>query len=108
MYEIDWPAQRRRKGGESRSGERSSAARRSRPPRPGLRSGATSSAMPLEEPLALVRAGRGFQEPAGATVQVTEIEAALLGALDDPARKRDRVLHDGHVRGRGLAHVGED
>ena len=42
-YEIDCPAQRRRNGGDSRSGERSSAARRSRPPRPGLRSGAISS-----------------------------------------------------------------
>src|SRR5205823_8231762 len=41
--EIACPAQSRRKGGDSRSGVTSIAARRTRPSRPGLRSGASSS-----------------------------------------------------------------
>src|SRR5205085_8959637 len=62
----------------------------------------------LEESLVLVRARRRLEEAAGAAVQVAEVEAALLGALDDPARQRDGVLDHGHVRGRGLAHVAKD
>src|SRR5919201_822247 len=112
MYEIDCPAHRRRKGGDSRSGERSSAARRSKPPRPGLRSGATSSAKEgcargSEKPLALVRARCRLEQAPRPAVQGAEVEAALLGALDDPAGGRDPALPDWPMSARLVRSVRE-
>ena len=44
------------------------------------------------------RVRRRLEQPARAPLQVGEVEPALLGALDDPPRERDRVVDDLDVR----------
>src|SRR5262249_27328812 len=61
-----------------------------------------------EELRVVVWVRRRLEQPTRAPLQVGEVEASLLGALDQTARERHRVVDDRDVGRRLLAHLRED